>query len=236
MIRAGRTAFVVGRRDVAEAMGIRWDTFRTVQPYTVDGFPAPISSSKAKTLLWDREQIDAHLADRPVPALPDVDTGGDLLDRQEAAALVGVQPRSWDGYKKDVRLAPHVVEVHGVEHWPRDVLQRFMASRGLPTRPVGRPTGSGDMVPRDLLPLRIEELLDADPAVTAATAVDILGICFTAAQKYLLRARAARIVDRMQDEPGFNAEQAAIALGFPAAVRRRAIDAAQELRAEHPRH
>lgn len=229
MIRAGRKTFVVGRRDVAKAMGVGWATFRTVQPYTAEGFPAPVSSDGARVLLWDREQIDAHVEGRPLPALPAGDAEGDLLDRQEAAALLGVQPRSWDGYKKDPRLAPHVVDVHGVEHWPRGVLRQFMASRGVPANPPGRPTGSGDMVPRDQLPGRIVGLLDEDPAVTAAQAVDALGISTTAAQTHLRQARAARIIARMQDQPGLDAEQAALLLGFPAAVRRRAVELAQEV-------
>ncbi|MFD9360052.1 hypothetical protein [Streptomyces sp. NPDC060031] len=206
---------------------MNWATFQTVKPYTAEGFPAPIGSKGSRVLLWDRDQIDAHLTGRPLSALPDHDSDGDLLDRREAAALLGVQPRSWDSYKKDPRLTPHAVDVHGVEHWPRGVVQQFMAARG-PSSPLGRPTGSGDMVPRDQLPGRIGELLDADPAVTAAHAVDVLGIAFTAAQKHLRQARAARIAQRMQDNPELNAEQAAILLGFPAVVRRAAVEAAQK--------
>ncbi|MEU6896342.1 hypothetical protein ABZ934_32315 [Streptomyces sp. NPDC046557] len=236
MIRAGRTEFVVDRKGLAELMGVKWGTFRTVQPYTAPGFPDAISSAGAQVLLWDRQQVEAHLAHRTMPALPLQDSDDDLLDRQEAAAMAGVQPRSWDGYKKDPRLATHTVKVCRVEHWPRGIVQRFTASRGVPSQPPGRPTGSGDMVPRDLLPGRIAKLLDADPAVTAAHTVDVLGVSVTTAQKHLAQARGARIADLLRVEPALDPEEAAVRLGFPAAVRRTAIALALQLQTDSAQH
>ncbi|MFJ8165602.1 hypothetical protein ACIRBY_32460 [Streptomyces sp. NPDC096136] len=184
-------------------------------------------------LLWDLEQITAHRDGRPQPALPAEEDEADLLDRREAAVLLAVKPRSVDGYKTDPRLADHVVVVGGVEHWPRGVLRAYGASRGTMTAPSGRPTGSGDMVPRDLLPGRIAELLDADPAVTAAHAVDVLGVATPTAQRHLQRERAARIAAQMRTEPGLRAEEAADRLGYPTAVRRSAVKAAQQLHDKH---
>ncbi|MFI8281242.1 hypothetical protein ACIGBH_41640 [Streptomyces sp. NPDC085929] len=212
---------------------MKWATFRTVKPYTAQGFPAPISSEGSVVLLWDREQIDAYRDGGPQPALPDVEDGADLLDRREAAAVLGVQPRSFDSYKADDRLAGHAVVVCGLEHWPRAALRAYVATRGTASAPQGRPKGSGDMVPRDLLPGRIAELLDADPAVTAAQAVDVLGVSISTAQKHLLQARAERIAEQMRVNPGLDADQAADRLGFPAAVRRAAVRAARELRNRH---
>lgn len=78
----------------------------------------------------------------------------------------------------------------------------------------GRPTGSGDMVPRDLLPGRIAELLDANPAVTAVHAVEMLGMGTPTARKHLLQQRAERIAALMRSEPGLDAEWAADRPGF----------------------
>lgn len=182
MIRTGRTA--VGRRELANALGMTWSTFDRTKPHTAADFPAPVSSEGALVLLWDLEQVEAYREGRPQPAIPEGEDDGDLLDRREAAALLDVKPRSMDSYKADPRLADRVVVVGGVEHWPRAAVRAYGAARGTVAGPQGRPTGSGDMVPRDLLPGRIAELLDANPAVTATHAVGVLGISTSAAQKH----------------------------------------------------
>ncbi|MFE5537140.1 hypothetical protein ACFQ78_15535 [Streptomyces sp. NPDC056519] len=227
LIRSGRTA--VGREELADVLGMKWAAFRRARPYAEDGFPVPVSSADARVLLWDLEQVEAYRDGRPQPAIPAVDREEDLLDRREAAVLLGVKPRSVDSYKTDPGFADHVVVVGGVEHWPRAAVLAYAAGRGAMSAPSGRPKGSGDMVPRDLLPGRIAELLDANPAVTAAHAVDVLGISTPAAQRHLQQERAARIVALMRTEPGLDAEGAAERLGYPSAVRRAALKAAQEL-------
>ncbi|MGW1767587.1 hypothetical protein ACWCQL_26450 [Streptomyces sp. NPDC002073] len=155
----------------------------------------------------------------------------DLLDRREAAVVLGVKPRSVDSYKNDPGLADHVVEVGGVEHWPRAGVRAYGAARGTMAAPTGRPKGSGDMVPRDLLPGRIAELLDADPAVTAAHAVEVLGVAVGTAQRSLQQERAQRIVALLRTDPTLTVEQAAERLGYPPAVRRAALEIARELHA-----
>ncbi|MER7467859.1 hypothetical protein [Streptomyces sp. NPDC097981] len=208
---------------------MKWPTFRSVMPYTAEGFPEPISAEGGQVLLWDREQVDAYRAGRPLPAIPAAEDDSDLLDRREAAAVLDVKPRSFDSYKRDDRLAAHAVVVCGVEHWPRAAVLAYAATRGTMSAPSGRPKGSGDMVPRDLLPGRIAELLDADPVVTAAHAVDVLGISLSTAQKHLQQERAARIAALMSAEPALDVEEAADRLGYPPAVRRTALKAAQQL-------
>ncbi|MFD9411529.1 hypothetical protein ACFWBN_31525 [Streptomyces sp. NPDC059989] len=219
----------MGRRELADALGLKWSTFDRTKPHTAAGFPPPVSSEGALVLLWDLEQVEAYRDGRPQPAIPAVDHQEDLLDRREAAVLLDVKPRSVDSYKTDPFLADHVVVVGGVEHWPRAAVLAYAAGRGTMSAPRGRPKGSGDMVPRDLLPGRIAELLDADPAVTAAHTVDVLGISVPAAQRHLQQERAARIVELMRTEPGLDVEGAAERLGYPPAVRRAALKAAREL-------
>ncbi|MDV5143271.1 hypothetical protein R1T08_02830 [Streptomyces sp. SBC-4] len=113
VIRAGRRRYAQSSADLAAAMGISIGTFRNKQPYTVVGFPPPISSQDARVKLWDSQQTTAHLAGRPVPALPEEDSEEDLLDRSEAAALLDITAKTWDDYKTDPRITPHLTKVKG---------------------------------------------------------------------------------------------------------------------------
>lgn len=223
----------MGRRELARELDMTWDTFRRLKPYDADDFPAPVSSKGSLVLLWDREQVTAYRDGGPQPILPAVDDDADLLDRREAAVLLKVKPRSFDGYKSDAGLANHLVVVCGADHWSRAAVRAYGAARGTMSAPSGRPTGSGDMVPRDLLPGRIAELLDADPAVTAAHVVDVLGVATPTARKHLLQERAERIAALMRSEPDLDADQAADRLGYPPVARRMALKAAQELYDSH---
>ncbi|MFH8993297.1 DUF6292 family protein [Streptomyces sp. NPDC017940] len=206
-------------------MGLKLGTFRNRKPYTVEGFPATISPAGAAAMLWDSEQTAAFLAGDPVPDLPADDADDDLLERIEAAALLGVTPGTWTSYKRDPRIAPHLVTVAGVEHCPRRVLTAFRQAPAEP--PTGRPRGSGDMVPRDEIEARLGDLLDRDPGLTIATVQQELGLAYSAAARWLPRLRGQRIADQVLADPGLTAEQAAQQLGFPTAVRRAAVAAAQ---------
>lgn len=237
MIRAGRRSVVQSSADLAEAMGLKIGSFRNQKPYEQDGFPAPISAPEAKTKLWDGEQTAAYLAGNPVPALPQADSDEDLLERTEAAAVLGVAPKTWDSYKKDPRIAPHLVKVRGVEHCPRAALHAFRTAEPVQGRASAhRPKGSGDIVPRDELEPRVGALLDADPALTLATVQEQLGIAYSAAARVLPRLRGERIADQVVAEPDLTPEQAARRLGYPVAVHRAAVAYARtELRGREAR-
>lgn len=221
MIIQGRTHLVRTREQLARDMGIPKGTFANKKPYDVDGFPARISSAGARVLLWDGEQTAAYLAGTPVPELPAPGGPGDLLDRQEAAAELGVTPRSWDGYKTDPRIAPHAVRAGGVEHWPRAAVCTFRDSRPGRQAATGRPAGTGDAVPRGELPQLVAALLDTNPAVTIAEVCAALGVAAATAQRALSRLRNERMAALMEARPALSEDQAAQALGYPAAVRRR---------------
>ncbi|MFD4483148.1 DUF6292 family protein [Streptomyces sp. NPDC058471] len=232
MIRAGRRSFVQNSADLAAAMGLKIGSFRNQQPYEQDGFPATISPPEAKSKLWDSEQTAAYLAGNPVPALPQTDDDEDLLERTEAAAALDVTPKTWDSYKKDPRIAPHLVKVKGVEHCPRGVLRAFRDPVPAQDRaPSHRPKGSGDMVPRDELEPRVGELLDADPGLTLATVQEQLGVSYSTAARVLPRLRGERIADQLAAQRDLTPQQAARRLGYPASVHHTAIGHARtELR------
>ncbi|MFE6849031.1 hypothetical protein [Streptomyces sp. NPDC057686] len=202
---------------------------RDKRPYAREGFPAPVTLSSGRTLLWDEEQVEAFVAGAPVPAIEGPESGEDLLDRHEAAAEVGVKATSWSNYTGDPALADYRVVVEGVEHWPRSAVCAFRDGR--PGRGVrhgsGRPKGSGDFVPRDEILPRTAELLDADPAVTSQTVVAELGVAVTTAMSALATLRGRRIADVLEQEPALGIEEAAARLGYPPAVRRRAFAAAK---------
>lgn len=227
MIRAGRKDLVRTLADLAHQRGVKLTSYINAKPYAAEDFPDPISSTGSRTLLFDGEQTDAYLAGQPIPELPDHDSDQDLLDRRESAELLGVSPRTWDTYKDHEQLARHVVEVGGVEHWPRDVVQRFKDARPGKPAAAGRPKRAGDQVPREQLLERTAPLLDADPTITAAGVVDALGIHRDTAQNALTQLRAQRIADLLDADATLTPKEAARTLGYPAALVRRALVQAQ---------
>lgn len=227
MIRAGRRHLVRTLADLAAQQGVSPQRYAKLKPYAVPGFPPPVSAAGARTRLYDGEQVDAHLLGEPVPKLPDQDDDADLLDRQECAAELGVSPRTWDGYKSAPLLAGHVTEVGGVEHWPRGAVRQYQASRPGKAAVTGRPKNTGDQVPRDQLPAVTAPLLDADPTISAAAVTEALGVHRDTAQAVLTRLRADRMADLMETDPSLTPDQAAAALGYPAAQVRSATARAQ---------
>ncbi|MFI8201015.1 DUF6292 family protein [Streptomyces sp. NPDC085942] len=232
MIRADRRHLVRTLADLAAQQGVGIDQYTRLKPYQAPGFPAPVSSQGARTQLYDGAQVDAYLQGKPVPELPAGEDDGDLLDRRECAAQIGVSPRSWDVYKRDPALQAARVEAGGVEHWPRGVVRAFQESR--PGRDAsasrgGRPKHTGDQVPRDRLPALTAELLDADPTVSAAAVATQLGIHRDTAQDALTHQRAERIAHHVEADPSLTPVQAAAALGYPPAQTRRATARAATL-------
>ncbi|MCY1649390.1 hypothetical protein OVA19_00955 [Streptomyces sp. SL203] len=196
--------------DLATQQGLRLQSYINTKQHLADDFPAPISSAGSRTRLYDGEQVDAFLAGQPVPALPTEDDHQDLLDRRECAAALGISPRTWDKYKTAYPLlAEHRVTIGGVEHWPRHILHQQQTQKAAKvTAPPGRPTRSGDQVPRDqLLPLTAP-LLDADPTISAARVTEELGAHRDTAQE-ALRLRAERMAELMGADPSLTPEQSA---------------------------
>ncbi|MEU2681347.1 DUF6292 family protein [Streptomyces sp. NPDC007107] len=233
MIRAGRRHLVCTLADLAAQQGVRLQSYLNAKHHLREGFPAPVSSAGARTRLYDNEQIAAYLAGKPIPSLPTEDDDQDLLDRRECAAALGISPRTWDKYKTTYPfLAEHLVTVHGVEHWPRHILHQHQENRPGTASP-GRPTRSGDQVPRDQLLARTAPLLDADPTISAAAVTEELGVHRNTAQEALLRLRADRMADLMRTDASLTPDQAAVALGYPAGQVRRATTRAQAVLRAH---
>ncbi|MYX20439.1 MULTISPECIES: hypothetical protein [unclassified Streptomyces] len=231
MIRADRQHLVRTLADIAEERGIALQTLLNSGLHRAKGFPAPLNTGRTK--LFDDEQVDAHFKSLPVPPIPDQgERDDDLLDRQEAAELREMTPQQWDTRRKTPAVRDHVVLVRGVEHWPRHVIREHtLARRGAApgSGSGGRPRGAADQIPRDLLPARVEQLLDADPALTAARVSEVLGVHRDTATTALLHCRASRMADLMERQ-GITAAQAAEALGYPPGQVRRARGRAAAVR------
>jgi len=224
MIRAGRQDKVLTVAGLAKQLGLSERKVRNDRPYAAPEHPAPISSPAAQTLLWDSEQTAAFYAGEPVPQLPP-ESSQDLLDRHEAAAEAGVAVNTWNAHKRDPAMAARMVLVAGVEHWPREAVLAFRQSRST-REPGGRPRGSGDAVPRNEIPSRVADLLDADPAVSAAQVARELGVAYSTALHALAAVRGRRIADTVGRDPSLTPAQAAEQLGYPKAGRQRALEAA----------
>lgn len=234
MIRAGRRHLVRTLEDVARQQGVRLQSLLNSGRHLREGFPAPISSTGARTRLYDGEQIDAYLTSKPIPPLPTENNDQDLLDRRECAAAMGISPRTWDKYKATYPLlSEHLVEVAGVEHWPRSLLHQYQEDRTGTAPAGGRPTRAGDQIPRDQLLDRTAPLLDADPTISAATVVQKLGVHRDTAQDALTRLRADRMAALLHTDPSLTPDQAAAALRYPPGQVRRAMIRAQAVLRAH---
>ncbi|MCX5115117.1 hypothetical protein OOK13_43095 [Streptomyces sp. NBC_00378] len=229
MIRAGRAALVRTLADLATAAGKTPKTFSNQKLHKLPGHPEPISSLRARVLLWDGEQIDAYRAGLPVPPLPVQDSPDDLLDRNEAADLVGVAPRTWDRYANlpGMQPRPAPVDAAGVEHWRRGDVLEWLEARPGPGSSPGRPAGSRETTPRAGLSVRAAELLAREPTITAARAASELGVTADTAQRALARARTAAVIRILQQDPDLTAGEVHARLGFPVWAAERALEAAR---------
>jgi hypothetical protein len=228
MIRAGRAHLVRTLAEAAQAEGVPLGTFRNKKLHRRPQYPKPISSEKARVLLYDSEQLDAFLAGKPVPQLPGRDHADDLLDRNEAPALLGLSTRSWESYKADPGLAEHLVLVKDVEHWPRRQILTWDASRPGSGHGGGRPRGTGDLMPREELAPRIATLLNSQPDISAERAADELGVHEDTAQRALTSLRAQRVRELLDqdDADDLTAEQIVEQLGYPLRTARNALTTA----------
>jgi hypothetical protein len=223
MIRAGRRDVVRDMADLAEAHGKSLKQFRKLRLHTEKGHPPPISSENARKQLWDGEQVDAFYQTGSYTPLNAEDSDDDLLDRHEAATLRGITPKSWDDYSKQPEMRAVVINVKGVDHWPRRAVREASRATGAP---LGRPPGAGDIVPRGTLPSRVAELLESDPKITQAQVAETLLIHPLTARTALAEARGRRIADVLEEHRDLTPEQAANRLGYPARATRGAVQAA----------
>jgi len=224
VIRAGREHLVWTLADLAAAAGKKPKTFSNQGLHKQPGHPEPISSPQARVLLWDAEQVTAYQQGKPVPGLAVEEDDQDLLDRNEAAEMAGVVPRTWDRYANlpGMQPRPDLVVVAGVEHWRRGEITRWLAGRpGLGSSP-GRPAGSKKQAPRRALGPAAARLLRREPDITAAGAAAELGVSHGTAQRALAMGRTQAVSRLLRENPQLTAEDVQAQLGYPLWAARRA--------------
>ncbi|MEU9019201.1 hypothetical protein [Actinomadura sp. NPDC048394] len=112
---------VVDAAGAASMLGMAYQTFRTKGVAHEPGFPAPVNPGRRK-LLYDRQQVEAFRDGQPLPELPAPGHPDDLLDEKEAAQELGLAYATVRKDRNDGRMPPHI-ELCGLPHWPRHVLQ-----------------------------------------------------------------------------------------------------------------
>ncbi|MFF5893974.1 helix-turn-helix domain-containing protein [Streptomyces globisporus] len=129
---------VINERDIAKKAGTPINTWRRqVAPGLREHVPALFDS---RIRIYDRAQVQAHLDGRPLPDLPDTPHPDDLLDDEEAAALLGVTPGTVRAYATQGYL-PAGTTVYSLRLWSRRDIE---VRRDAPTRQGqggGRPRG-----------------------------------------------------------------------------------------------
>ncbi|MEN8651726.1 helix-turn-helix domain-containing protein [Streptomyces sp. 21So2-11] len=138
MIPRGRP--VINESDIARQVGVPTATWRRRDaPAFRQRVPALFPNSRV--LIYDQAQAQAHIEGRPVPALPTGEHPDDLLNDEEAAALLGVTASTVRAYATQGYL-PAGTTVYSLRLWTRrDIEER----RNTPPRQGkggGRPSGS----------------------------------------------------------------------------------------------
>ncbi|MBA8827764.1 hypothetical protein FHX42_005171 [Saccharopolyspora lacisalsi] len=148
VIRAGRD--VMGLDEAAHAAGMDPQAMRRrLHRRGLAPVNAPphslVGNRRPRPALWDADQVRAELADDPIPNIPAVDAAADLLDRVEAANLLGLELESFDRARHEGRitLTPELCSDHQVPHWQRRSLNAVVQeSANDPARGGGRPAGT----------------------------------------------------------------------------------------------
>jgi hypothetical protein len=129
---------VINERDIAQQAGVPLATWRRRDaPGFRQRVPALFDS---RVLVYDQAQAQAFLNGQPVPPLPFEPHPDDLLNDEEAAALLGVTPSTVRAYASQSYL-PRGTTVYSVRVWTRHDIE---IRRDAPPRQGqggGRPPG-----------------------------------------------------------------------------------------------
>lgn len=193
MIPHGRPALDLD--SVAQRAGVSPSTFGRNHAKAFKAAVKPLPGSK-RPLLYDAAQVDAHLAGKPVPALPTEPDPSDLLTDAEAAAIAGVTASTIRADATTGLIAPGR-ELYGRRWWTRADAE---ARAARPKQYKGRTPGARDKTPRTRPDHRtaevVTELERAEAGrrapVTADELAEFYEVSTRTAERIMAKARAER--------------------------------------------
>lgn len=191
MIPAGRDVVDVAGIAKLHGLSLRTARKRNPLPWKEEGHPEPLMAGKTapgRPLLWDRAQAAAFARGEPVPDLPaHVEHDEDLFDDAEAAELVGLPLDTWSRYRRDGKVPPADVTLHGADFRYRRTIERFRqerAERADTPHGGGRPPGRTESKPRAEVAREIRELVESGETNTAEIARRV-GVAYTTAANHV---------------------------------------------------
>ncbi|WP_053627373.1 hypothetical protein [Streptomyces sp. XY511] len=183
MIPRGRPALDI--HEVAARAGVSVATWRRRHHAAFAAAVKPLPGS-ARPLLYDAAQVDAHLAGKPLPALPAGQHPDDLLTDAETGTVAGISAST---VRADAvtGLIDRGTERHGRRWWTRAAAE---ARAGRQTQYKGRTTGARDLAPRKTqADPRVHEVAHLLAAVEAGTARPVTAA--ELAERYSVSTRTA---------------------------------------------
>ncbi|MFI7278525.1 DNA-binding protein [Streptomyces sp. NPDC049879] len=147
-----------------------------------------------RVIVYDLAQVRACLAGESIPDVPLPPHPDDLLTADEAAAILGIHPKTLRAYAGRGQ-ADQGQERHGRRWWSRRVIEeRRDNPPSANPKPSGRPRGTKDSKPRAASPAEqrareVAELLRGPVPVTVASVMTAYSLPQRTAQRTLHRAR-----------------------------------------------
>ncbi|MEU1932629.1 helix-turn-helix domain-containing protein [Streptomyces sp. NPDC019826] len=132
---------MINESDIARQAGMPIATWRRRDaPAFRQHVPALFPDSRV--LVYDLAQAQAHLEGRPLPALPPEEHPDDLLNDEEAAALLGVAPSTVRAYATQGYL-PAGTTVYSLRVWARRDIEERRSAPPRQGKGGGRTPGEG---------------------------------------------------------------------------------------------
>lgn len=133
---------VINEADIAQQAGVPIATWRRRDaPAFRQHVPTLFPDSRV--LVYDLAQAQAHLDGRPIPALPTREHPDDLLNDEEAAALLDVAASTVRAYATQGYLPPGTT-VYSLRLWARRDVEKRRNAPPRQGKGGGRPPGTGN--------------------------------------------------------------------------------------------
>ncbi|MFJ8871200.1 hypothetical protein ACIRD6_36285 [Streptomyces sp. NPDC102473] len=132
---------MINESDIARQAGVPIATWRRRDAPAFRQH-VPALSPDSRFLVYDLAQTQAHLEGRPLPDLPPGEHPNDLLNHEEAAALLGAAPSTVHAYATQGYL-PAGTTVYSLRVWARRDIEERRSAPPRQGKGGGRPQGEG---------------------------------------------------------------------------------------------